>query len=344
MLKNIKTPHFIIFGISSLFLLGIYFFYFLNSTVSTDNAYLKADITVLSPRVSGYITSVTVQDNEKIEMGKPIAIIDQRDFIARLDQAKAQVDSMSAQIQNLENQQKNQQARIRQAQAGIDAAQANFVKSQKEFTRAEALARGGAIARQVLENVTADYKNSKASLDKSKAELEGAQNQLDALQAQIAQSQALLKNAEAALELAQIDLEHTVIRAPRGGIVGNKNAQVGQLVRPGVALAYLIPTDTIWVEANFKESQIDRIFPGQPATIKVDAYPRQEFKGVVESLSPASGAEFSILPPENATGNFTKVIRRVPVKIVFNKGTDMSILKPGLSTMVTIKLIQPEAL
>ena len=158
------------------------------------------------------------------------------------------------------------------------------------------------------------------------------------MDAQIEETRARVKAAEANLELARIDLANTRITAPMAGIIGNRSVQVGQLVKPGSVLSYLIPTDGLFVEANFKETQIAKMQPGQPVEIKIDAYPDQVFKGSMDSFAPASGSEFSLLPPENATGNFTKIVRRVPVKISFAPGTDLSRLRPGLSTVIKVKV------
>jgi membrane fusion protein (multidrug efflux system) len=200
------------------------------------------------------------------------------------------------------------------------------------------LAAEGAVSAQTRDAAESTHKQANAQRDKVRSAHQEAESQLAALDAQIQETRARIKAAEAALELARIDLANTRITAPMAGIIGNRSVQVGQLVKPGSVLSYLIPTDGLFVEANFKETQIAKMQPGQSVEIKIDAYPDQIFKGSLDSFAPASGSEFSLLPPENATGNFTKIVRRVPVKINFAPGTDLSRLRPGLSTVVKVKV------
>jgi membrane fusion protein (multidrug efflux system) len=200
------------------------------------------------------------------------------------------------------------------------------------------LAAEGAISAQTRDTAESVYKQAKAERDKYLSTTQEAKSRLSSLDAKIAETKARLKAAQAALELARIDLANTRIFAPFEGVIGNRSVQVGQLVQPGTLLAYLIPSDGIFVEANFKETQIARMQPGQTVEIGIDALPDRQFKGKVDSFAPASGSEFSLLPPENATGNFTKIVRRVPVKIRFQTGTSLSDLRPGLSTTVRVKV------
>lgn len=323
-------------AMGALFIFMAYWFIFIRGIETTDNAYLKSNITMISAHISGYVTQVIVDDNQPVKAGDVIAKIDDRDYVAKVQQAEAMLENTKAHLLSLESQKDLQLSRIRQAESGISSATATLEKSNKDFTRSKNLVKDGAISQQFLDASTADQKNAKASLEKSQAELDGAKSSLAMISAQIDETKAQIKNADASLVLAKIELEYTLIKAPVDGVVGNRSIQVGQLVRPGMGLYFLVPTQDIWVEANFKETQIHRMKPGQPVKIIIDTYPNITFTGTIGSLSPASGSEFSLLPPENATGNFTKIVRRIPVKIIFDATTDRSLLRPGMSVFVKV--------
>lgn len=276
--------------------------------VSTDNAYVKADVTLISPKVSGYIAKVNVADNQPVKVGDVLVEIEHADYQAKLAAREGEVQSLISRMSE-------QEQAIAQAQAEADIASANF-------RRAKTLLEQGASATQAMEEARAKARAATAALGAAKA-------QMDVLAAQ-------LKQAEANRQLAVIDLSSTVIVAPREGLVGNRTTQVGQMVQPGSALMYLIPRE-MWVEANYKETQLEHMHIGQPATVKIDALGGKAVKGRVASFAPASGSEFSILPPENATGNFTKVVRRVPVRIELEPDAETAaMLRPGLSVVVTV--------
>jgi membrane fusion protein (multidrug efflux system) len=311
--KKKPSPVVILTVIAAVLLVGIgVWWVFFEGRRSTDNAYLKSNVTLLSPKVTGYVTEVLVKDNQRVKAGDVLIKIDPKDYEARLEQAEASAAALT-------NQMTSQQSLIEQAQA-------NATKARKDLARARALVPEGAISQKRLDDAQAAFTATNAAYSANKA-------QLDALTSQ-------QKQAEATVKLAQIDLSNTTIIAPAEGTIGSRSAQVGQLVRPGSALMYLIP-DEIWVEANFKETQLPGMVPGKPATIKVDALGDKPMKGHVVSLAPASGSEFSLLPPENATGNFTKIVRRVPVRVEFDNlaslpETVRAGLKPGLSSVVTV--------
>lgn len=338
MQKNRNIFYKIIFFSGAFLLTGTTFlFYYFNSRISTENAYLKSNMAPISPRVTGYINSIIVKDNQKVSKGDPLLYIDSRDYEAKVSQAEALLESTQAQIRILENKEKSQEAKIQQAQATINQAHASFIKSKKDLKRAEKLTPEGVITLETLDGATATYKTAHAGLLKNFAELESSKSDLASLKDQISQAKSQLKAAQAQLTLAKIDLENTTLKAPSDGTWGNRLAQIGQLVRPGSILGYLVPSE-IWVEANFKETQIEKVKPGQDAFIQVDAFPGVTFLGKVDSLSPSSGSEFSLLPPENATGNFTKIVRRIPIKIVFKEKENTNLLRQGLSSVVTIQL------
>ncbi|MGJ0484971.1 MAG: HlyD family secretion protein [Methylomicrobium sp.] len=334
-----KSPFFII----TLFLIAAAggLFYWLKTVhpfETTDNAYLKSHIGLISPKESGYVKEVLFEENQKVRPGDTLVIIDNHDFLAKVAQAEAQVMLEMASAQTLETDKRTQSAMIRQEQANIAASEAGVEKSVKDLNRFSNLAAEGAISAQTRDTAESAYKQAKAERDKYVSTRQEAESRLSSLDARIEEAKARLKAAQAALELAKIDLFNTHITAPFEGIIGNRSVQVGQLVQPGNALAYLIPANGLFIEANFKETQIARMKPGQPVEIQVDALPGRVFEGIVDSFAPASGSEFSLLPPENATGNFTKIVRRVPVKIKFRPDTDFANLRPGLSTTVKVRV------
>lgn len=305
---------------------------------TTDNAYLKAHISLISPKETGYVKEVLFEDNQRVMPGDLLVVIDDHDFRARVAQAEAQGRVETARIQTLETDKRAQSAKIRQEEANIAAAEADLERSQKDVKRFARLAADGAISAQTRDAAEAAHKQAVAQREKYRSSRQEAESHLASLEAQTGEARARLQAAQAALDLARIDLANTRITAPIAGIIGNRSVQVGQLVKPGSALAYLIPADGLFVDANFKETQIGRMRAGQPVDIRVDAYPSRVFAGMVDSFAPASGAEFSLLPPENATGNFTKIVRRVPVKIRFEALADLNGLRPGLSTVVKVKV------
>ncbi|MGJ0492687.1 HlyD family secretion protein [Methylobacter sp.] len=305
---------------------------------TTDNTYLKSHLSLISPKETGYVKEVLFEDNQKVMPGDLLVVIDDHDFRARAAQAEAQVLIEMAHIHTLETDKRTQSAKIRQQEANIAAAEADLERAAKDTKRFANLAAEGAVSAQTRDAADSALKQAAAQREKTLSARQEAESELASLEARIDETRAKLKAAQSALELARIDLENTRIVAPIAGVIGNRSVQVGQLVKPGSVLAYLIPTDGLFVEANFKETQIGRMEPGQPVDILVDAYPDIRFEGTVDSFSPASGSEFSLLPPENATGNFTKIVRRVPVKIRFRPGTDLNRLKPGLSTVVKVRV------
>jgi membrane fusion protein (multidrug efflux system) len=305
---------------------------------STDDAYLHSNIVLISPRVQGYVTLIAINDNQAVKQNEVLVAIDDRDYQARVIQAEANVSAEIAHIERLRAMKTSQRARVETAGANIAAVQARREQTQKDLQRFQNLIDRGSAARQSLDKVQSESKQAAAELKGSQASASAEHNQLATLDIEITETEAKLENAKAFVSLAKIDLEHTQVKAPVDGIIGNRGVQLGQLVRPGMALASLVQNSKIWVEANFKETQLEHMRLGQTVTLKVDAYPDLELTGKVDSFSPASGSEFSILPEENATGNFTKIVRRVPVKIVLDAAEDVQLLRPGLSVEVKVKV------
>ena len=304
---------------------------------STDDAYIQSDITVISPKIEGYLKEVRVEDNQEVAAGQVLLVVDARDFAAKVEQAAAAVATEEAIVATYASRLKFQQAMIEQATASVQSAEADLGRARLDFQRYVKLVTSDFASRQRYETADADSKKAEAALGKAKAALGAEQNQLAVIDSQKHEEEARLGQARAALQLAQNDLDNTVIRAPVGGIVGNRAGRVGQYVKPGTQLLSLVPLPYVYVTANFKETQLTRMRPGQMAQISVDAYPDQPLQGRVESFAPGSGAQFSLLPPDNATGNFTKIVQRVPVRIaVPADGPLARLLRPGLSVTVTV--------
>jgi membrane fusion protein (multidrug efflux system) len=304
---------------------------------STDDAYVQSDVSIISPKVEGYIKKVKVADNQQVAEGAVLFVIDDRDFKAKVAQAEAAVSLEEASVATFDSRLKLQQAMIDQATAVVQSAEADLLRAQQDYKRYSALMTSDFASRQRFEQAQADARKAEAALLKSRAALAAEQNQLGVLRSQQREEQAKLQQARANLQLAQNDLDNTVIRAPIAGIAGNRAGQVGQYVKAGTQLLSLVPLSRFYITANFKETQLTRMRPGQAAEISVDAYPDQPLEGRVESFAPGSGAEFSLLPPDNATGNFTKIVQRVPVRIALPENSALAgLLRPGLSVTVTV--------
>ncbi len=305
---------------------------------STDNAYLKVNTVLISPKAKGYITELYIDDNQAVKKGDILAVIDDRDYQARLAVAEAQVLEAQSVVQNLHAVKNAQHASIATANAAVSAVEAKRQQINQDLQRFNALIERGSAPRQTLDNIQALSKQAAAELRGSQATVSAQQKQVSTFDSQISAAEARVKQAQAQVALLKIDLENTKIRAPFDGVIGHRGVQIGALVEPGVNLTYFLETNKIWLEANFKETQIEHMKIGQPVQIEIDAYPDLIFTGKVDSFAPASGSEFSILPPENATGNFTKIVRRVPVKIVFDANENLSLLKSGFSANAKVQV------
>jgi membrane fusion protein, multidrug efflux system len=304
---------------------------------STDDAYIASDVSVISPKIEGYIKEVRVRENQAVKKGAVLFVIDDSDFAAKLAQAQAAVATEEAAVATYGSRLDLQQAMIAQAQATVESAEADLTRTQQDYKRYKALMSTDFASRQRFEQAQADARKAEAETAKSQAALAAAKSQLGVLRSQRQEEVAKLQQARANLALAQNDVDSTVIRAPVSGIVGNRAGQVGQYVRPGTELLSLVPLPRVYVTANFKETQLTRMRPGQRAEVWVDAYPGHPLAGRIDSFAPASGAEFSLLPPDNATGNFTKIVQRVPVRIALPRQDPLArLLRPGLSVTVSV--------
>jgi membrane fusion protein (multidrug efflux system) len=304
---------------------------------NTDDAYVGGDVTVIAPKVAGFIAQLDVTDNQQVHAGDLLLKLDDRDYRATLAKADAAVAVQQATLQNLDATRHLQEAMVAQAQAEIAASDAEVVRTHDDQVRYKQLLTTDSASAQSAEAADTDYKRALADGEKYKAALAAAQRQLDVIATQKLQVQAAVNEASAQRDLAQLDVGYTELRAPIDGTVGNRSAQTGAYATIGSQLISLVPASGLWVDANYKESQLAKMHPGSPATIEVDSIPGKVFHGHVVSIAPATGAQFSVLPPENATGNFTKIVQRVAVRIVLEHEADaLGQLRPGLS--VTAKV------
>ena len=308
-------------------------------TESTDDAYVGGDITVIAPKVSGFIARVAVTDNQIVHAGDVLVELDNRDYVAARARAVAAVAAQEAAIANLSATRHLQEAIIAQAQAGINSADAEIERSQEDQVRYQRLEKLSAVSLQESQKADADYKNAIASGARARAALAASQRQLDVIDSQSQQAAAALAQAKADRDVADLNLSYTELRAPMDGTVGNRSARAGSYANIGAQLMSLVPARGLWVDANFKESQLARMRAGQTVFVEADVLPGQVFRGRVASLAPATGAVFSVLPAENATGNFTKIVQRVPVRIVLDGGASaLGQLRPGLSVVAKVDM------
>ena len=298
---------------------------------STDDAFVKADSTIISPKVSGYIAQVLVGDNQPVKAGALLARIDDRDFRAALDQAHADVAAAEAAVRNLDAQITLQEPLIEQGTADVAAAEANLKFAQEEQARYDGLMKTGSGTIQRAQQTDAALREKTAQLQHGKSGLQAAERKVDVLTTERAKAVAQLDRARAVEQQAALNLSYTKIAAPVDGTVGARTLRVGQFVQAGTQLMAVVPLDAVYVVANFKETQLTNVRNGQPVELRIDSFHGTTLKGHVDSLSPASGLEFALLPPDNATGNFTKIVQRVPVKIVFDDHNLKGLLRPGMS-------------
>jgi len=303
---------------------------------TTDDAYVKADSTIVSPKVSGYIAEVLVGDNEPVKAGQLLARIDDCDFRTALDQARADVAASEAALRSLDAQIELQQPLIQQQAAEVDAAEANLKFAQEERARYDELMKSGSGTVQRAQQTDAALREKIAQLQQGRSGLDAAKRKVEVLATDRAKAVAQLDHARAVEEQAALNLSYTRITAPVEGTVGARSLRVGQFVQAGTQLMAVVPLDAVYVVANFKETQLTHVRNGQPVEIRIDSFDSTRLKGHVDSLSPASGLEFALLPPDNATGNFTKIVQRVPVKIVLDDDSLKGLLRPGMSAEPTV--------
>jgi len=315
-----------------------YWYFVLRFVQSTDDAYVGGNVTVMAPRVNGFVSDILVTDNQFVHANQVLIRLDSRDYDAKLAQADAELRGARASVAELQAKETQQEAVIGQQQARARASDAELTRSAQDRQRYRELVRDDAVSDQLVERADADYAKARASVQQSAAAVLAAQREQQVLASQVADADARVATAEANRRLAALNVEYTTIRAPVDGYIGNRTARVGMLANVGVPLLTVVPSSDLWVDANFKEDQLRRMRAGDRADVQLDAA-SDALHGRVESLAPATGATFSVLPPENATGNFTKIVQRVPVRIRLDVPRDMAgVLRPGLSATVTVHL------
>jgi membrane fusion protein (multidrug efflux system) len=305
--------------------------------VSTNDAYVQADNTTIAPKVSGYIAQVLVGDNEQVKAGQVLARIDDRDFKVALEQAKADIAAAKAAVADKHASLNSQQSVIAAAKATIDVDQANEKFAEQDNARYAHLASTGYGSVQNAQQAASRISAARATIVRDKAALETSTRQLDILRAELAQAEATLAHDNAVQKQAELNLSYTTITAPVDGVVGNRTLRVGQYVQAGTQLMAVVPITAAYIVANYKETQLANVHPGQRVEVEVDMFPGIEIPARVDSLAPASGQQFALLPPDNATGNFTKIVQRIPVKITLDPSSPLTVqLRPGMSVYPTI--------
>lgn len=312
--------------------------------ITTDDAYVQADITRVSAKVAGYIAALPVEENQAVKKGDIIAEIDKDDYQVALDSAKTRADTLRATVARIGTQIEAQEAEIAQAMAQVTSANAESVRAEADFKRASALLDTPAGLQKQVDEARAGLDKAKAAVAAANAGVAAAEGQRDVLTAQKVEAERQLAEQLTQVHKAELDLDNTDVRAPVDGVFGNRAVNVGAYVQPGGRIGALVPDDSYYVEANYKETQLAHIKPGLPVSISVDALDGNAVHGTVTSIAPGSGATFSLLPPENATGNFTKITQRVPVRIDISPADQKNpILRPGLSVVVDIDMRGPAA-
>ena len=310
--------------------------------MSTDDAYVQAHSVLISPKVSGYISEAPVDDNQSVHAGEILARIDPRDYQTALDQARGNVTAAQASIDTLSRQIAQQKLAVEQARQLVVSDQAALVYSQQDFQRYTALAKTGYGTVQRAQLSQADIREKQAALQHDATGVGVVKKQIGIFEAQLAQANATLAQQQAIEHQAELNLSYTTITAPVDGTVGVRTLRVGQYVQAGTQLMAVVPLQAVYVVANYKETQLTEVRPGEPVTIDIDTFPGIMVHGRVDSLAPASGQEFALLPPDNATGNFTKIVQRAPIKIVVDKGEALAgMLRLGMSVEPTIDTKPP---
>ncbi|HBG90344.1 MAG TPA: hemolysin secretion protein D, partial [Stenotrophomonas sp.] len=309
---------------------------FTSSVMVTDNAYVRGQITVMAPQVAGYVTEVLVKDFQHVKKGEPLLRIDDRIYAQKVAQAEATLDSARAALANSDQSQAQNRAQIASTRATLSAGQAELQRSRNEAKRYEELAAQQLVSVNDRDKFRTTQASAQASVQQSQAQIRIAEETLVSTQVARKGLEAQVESAQAQLELARIDLANTVIHAPRDGQISEASVRVGQYVAAGSQLLFLVP-EALWVVANYKEGQTWQMRIGQPVTFSVDAFKGQRLHGHVEQIAPATGSEFSVLRPDNASGNFTKVVQRLPIRISIDPGQELAArLRPGMSVIARV--------
>lgn len=306
---------------------------------STDNAYVQGEITRISSQLGARIDNVLVEDNQHVTKGELLVHLERADFELAVERARAALATREAEYEQAQSRLTQQGSLIAAGQAEVAANQATFNRSQLDLNRAQALRKPGFVSEERVTTLSAESHVARSQVDKAQADLQSQRQQVNALSADLKRLDAQIANARTDLAQAELNLSRCEIRAPISGTIGQRNARNGQVVQADAYLLSIVPDEDIWVQANFKETQIGRMHPGQRAELVFDSYPDTPIEGQVDSLFAASGAQFSLLPPDNATGNFTKVVQRIPVKLTFAADNPLhGRIRPGMSVTATVDL------
>ena len=339
--KSSKRPLFLVILALAL-LVGGYFgwqrYQFSKAHEETDDAQVEGDVYPILPRVTGLVQEVKVEDNQQVKKGDVMVIVDPADYQQRVNAAEAALASAKAQVAAARAGVGTAQASVGAARSAIGVSDANRARLQKDLKRSDFLRQEDIIPQSEYDAVQANLKSTSAQRATAEQQVSVARQQVAAAQQQIAVAEAVVKQRQADLDNARLQLSYTTITAPTNGIVSRKNVQPGQNISPNQQLMGLVASGDTWVIANFKETQLENMRVGQPVSIEVDAYPNEEFSGQIQSLSAATGARFALLPPDNASGNFVKVVQRVPVKITLTKTDPQHPLRAGMSVKATVKV------
>jgi membrane fusion protein, multidrug efflux system len=344
MLRRTALGTLAVLGLAGAVQLGAHYWRVGRFMIATDDAYVQADNTLVAPRVSGYLSAVLVTDNQPVKAGQVLARIDDRDYQTALHQATADRDTALSEIGSIDAQLALQTSNIEQASQQVTAADAALRFAREDHARYDLLSRTGAGTTQSAQQTESLMVQRSAGLLQARAALTAAKQQVDVLQAARTKAQAQLEHYRAAEQQATLNLGYTTITAPVDGTVGARSLRVGQYVQAGTQLMAVVPLAAVYIVANYKETQLTHVRPGQPVEIYVDTFPDTKILGHVDSIAPATGLQFALLPPDNATGNFTKIVQRLPVKIVLDRAAEGSnphepaadLLRPGMSVEPTI--------
>ncbi|MBY0381328.1 MAG: HlyD family secretion protein [Xanthobacteraceae bacterium] len=310
--------------------------------VTTDDAYVRANNTVLGAKVTGYLSKIAVRDNSEVKAGDLLFQIDDGDYVIAVNNAKAKIGTQEATIERIGRQAVAQQSAVEQMKAQLDSSQAAMKRADNDFVRQQQLTDRGFASKAVYDQSLATRDQSAAAVQSAQAQLESAQAQVDVIKSQKAEAEGQLAELKTTLAKAERDLAFTAVRAPVDGVISNRLVNEGDYIQVGQRLANIVPLNDVYIDANFKETQLGRIRPGQPVNVAVDALSGNEITGYVESLAPASGSVFTLLPPDNATGNFTKVVQRLPVRIRVPAAIAREhLLRAGMSVIVSVNTKQP---
>jgi membrane fusion protein (multidrug efflux system) len=329
----------IIIGAAIVLVAGVivYYLFFVAPYEHTDDAFIEGHVTFISPRVAGQVIRLLVRDNQLVKEGDLLVEIDPRDYEAKVAQARANLASAQSQLDQAKAQVAVDEAKVQQQRANVNALEADAIRAEADRKRYLDV-QGLAVSQSQRDLAQAQARSSGASVEAAREQVKSAEAQVSLSRASVESAGAGIKQAQANLELAELNLTWTKVVAPQNGRVARRTVEQGAYLQTGQAMLAIVP-ENVWVVANFKETQLTHMRPGQPVSIRIDAYPQRRYRGKVDSLQPGTGARFSLLPPENAVGNFVKVVQRVPVKIVFDEPLDAQLdIAPGLSVEPKVRV------